>query len=608
MEKAGSFIEDPALESLSPSAVLAISQMPDFDQRVLEPGNSLGPYTILEFVGAGGMGEVYRARDAKLNRDVALKVRRAAFTLDSDRLARFKREAQMLAALNHPNVAAIYGLEDSDAGQALVLELVEGATLAGRIAKGRIPINEALSIGKQIAQGLEAAHERGIIHSDLKPANIKLRPDGTVKILDFGLAKALGSVEAASLAPDADIPTSSQISRDGMIFGTAAYMSPEQARGEALNKRIDIWAFGCVLYEALTGRRAFRGDAADEARTAVLNQDPDWNALPVETPASVVRLLHKCLEKDPGRRLHDIADARIEIEDASVPAPVAVHKRHRPALWALAGIAAIAFSIAVWSWRPVARPTEAAPSVKRLQVRLPEAEPLARAWSMPLGLGQPSIAVSPDGARLAYVLERQGVTQLYLRPLDDLEATPIVRTEGAFGPFFSPDGRWIGFFAEHKLKKVAVSGGEPIQLCNAPNAYGGSWATDGTILFATDEGRRLMRVRESGGACQPVQVRDDRGSWRLPDILPGGKEAIVTNALLGIGVLSLETGEFRVLDGKWLRRPVCAEWASGFCAAGKVAGGAVRSNAVSDCRTGSRDSRGRADGRRRRGAAGSVFA
>ena len=231
MEKAGSFIEDPALESLSPSAVLAISQMPDFDQRVLEPGNSLGPYTILEFVGAGGMGEVYRARDAKLNRDVALKVRRAAFTLNSDRLARFKREAQMLAALNHPNVAAIYGLEDSDAGQALVLELVEGATLAGRIAKGRIPINEALSIGKQIAQGLEAAHERGIIHSDLKPANIKLRPDGTVKILDFGLAKALGSVEAASLAPDADIPTSSQISRDGMIFGTAAYMSPEQARG-----------------------------------------------------------------------------------------------------------------------------------------------------------------------------------------------------------------------------------------------------------------------------------------------------------------------------------------------------------------------------------------
>jgi hypothetical protein len=548
IEQAGSFIERPALQSLSPSAALAISQMRGIQRRALEPGNSLGPYTILEFVGTGGMGEVYRARDTKLNRDVALKTGPSAFAPDSDGLARFKREAQMLAALNHPNIAAIYGLEDSDGVQALVLEFVEGPTLASRIAKGRLPINEALSIGKQIAEGLEAAHKRGIIHRDLKPANIKLHPDGTVKILDFGLAKALDPPDTSSIASDAAEVTSSAMSRAGVVFGTAAYMSPEQARGRGLDKRTDIWAFGCVFYETLTGRRVFRGESAQDTLAAVLVHEPDWSSLAAETPAGVVRLLRKCLEKDSDRRLHDIADARIEIEDADLAKPTAaLATRGRPVFRALAAVAVVAVAAAVWSWLRPASPLPGADrTVRRLQIRLPEAGPLADARLMPLGLGQPSIAVSPDGERLAYVLERKGVTQLYLRALVELDAAPIPGTEGAFGPFFSTDGRWVAFFANNKLKKVPISGGNPVDLCAAPNPYGGSWGTDGNILFAADEGRRPMRISDNGGVPQPVPVKDDRGSWRWPNLLPGGKAAIVTH-VFGVGVLSLETGEYRVL-------------------------------------------------------------
>jgi len=495
------------------------------------------------------MGEVYRAHDSNLNRDVALKVRPAAFALDADRFARFRREAQMLAALNHPNIGTIYGLENSDGVQALVLELVEGPTLADRIARGRVPVSEALSIAKQIAQGLEAAHKRGIIHSDLKPANIKLRPDGTVKILDFGLAKALDAVDASSAPSDTAALPSSSISQSGLIFGTAAYMSPEQARGEAVDKRTDIWAFGCVLFEILAGRPAFRGDAVEDILAAVLHQEPDWSLLPPETPAEVVRLLHKCLVKNADRRLHDIAAARIEIESAIAPPPITIPGKSGRRFLVLAGVAAIAITVAVWSsLRPATPVSQVSPIVKRLEIRLPERGPLARAWSMPLGEGQPSIAITPDGTRLVYVLERQGVTQLYLRGIDQLQATPVPQTEGAFGPFFSPDGKWIGFFAGNKLRKVAVSGGDPIDLCDAPNPYGGSWSTDGTILFAPDEGRRPALIRETGGIPQPILVKNSGGSFRQPDILPGRKAAIVSNPLRGgVGVLLFETGEFRLL-------------------------------------------------------------
>jgi serine/threonine-protein kinase len=533
IDGAGSFIERPALAT-SLSASFPGGWIPDLGTRALEPGRAVGPYTIVEFLGAGGMGEVYRARDASLKRDVALKVRPAAFALDADRFERFSREAQILAALNHPNIAAIYSLEDPGGVQALVLELVDGITLADRIRKGGLAIEDTLSIVKQIADGLEAAHARGIIHSDLKPANVKLRTDGTVKILDFGLAKAL---DAADPTPQA-----------GLIFGTAAYMSPEQARGEAVDKRADIWAFGCVLFEMLTGRSAFQGESTDDILTAVLNEEPDWSLLPAKTPDGIVRLLRRCLEKKLDRRLRDIGDARIEIEEVAGSTPMIVRTRRRPLwAWITAGTVAIGIVAAGWEWLPGKPAPASAPIPKRLQIPLPAAGSLALAPSMPLGLAQLSLAVSPDGTRVVYVLERQGVTQLYVHALDRLEPAPIAGTEGGFGPFFSPDGQWIGFFAENKLKKVAVSGGETIELCAAPNPYGGSWGSDGMILFTPDEGRRPMRIPENGGTPQRVVVTPDVGSWRRPEILPGGKAAIVSNPLMGVGVLSLQSGAFHVL-------------------------------------------------------------
>ncbi len=359
IEQSGTFIERPALQSLATSSGPAASGTSGLVGRVLNPGDSLGPYEVLEFLGAGGMGEVYRARDAKLNRDVALKVRSETFAPDSDRLARFKREAHVLASLNHANIAAIYGFEEAGGVQALVLELVEGPTLATRIAQGPLPLEEALAIATQIAEGLKAAHERGIIHRDLKPSNIKVRTDGTVKVLDFGLAKleapAVAGAFAAGQYNDSGGPgfsraiTSPATTRQG-ILGTAAYMSPEHARGKPLDRRADIWSFGCVLYETLTGRPAFRGETIQDTLAAVLDNAPDWSLLPAATPASVVRLLRRCLEKDPDRRLHDIADARIEIEEADLATPIAVLvRRARVAFWPLAAAAALVIVVAVWS-------------------------------------------------------------------------------------------------------------------------------------------------------------------------------------------------------------------------------------------------------------------
>jgi serine/threonine-protein kinase len=540
INESDNFIQ-PASQSLSLSAAFPAGWIPDLGHRALQPGNCLGPYTILEFVAAGGMGEVYRAHDSNLNRDVALKVRPPAFALDDDRFVRFRREAQIVAALNHPNIAAIHGFENSGGVQALVLELVEGPTLASRIVKGRIRIGEALSIAQQIAEGVGAAHKRGIVHSDLKPANIKLRPDGTVKILDFGLARALDASH-----------TNAAMSGATAVFGTAAYMSPEQARGDAIDKRSDVWAFGCVLYEMLSGRPAFRGDDVEEILAAVQNREPDWDLLPTEIPSAVSRLLRRCLEKTADRRLHDIADARIEIEDeieavASSRASTAVARAGRRSSWlTTVGVAAVVIGGGAWGWvRLVKPPPQATSRAKRFQISLPDE---GRTASLPFGIGQLSIAVAPDGAHLAYVLTREGVTQLYVRGIDEWNARPIPQTDGAFAPFFSPDGRWLGFFVGKTLKKVAVSGGEPIALCEAPNAYGGSWGTDGTILFAPDEGRHPARVPETGGIPQPIRVTNSGGSFRQPDILPGGKAAIVSNPLLGqVGVLSFDSGEFRAL-------------------------------------------------------------
>jgi len=496
-------------------------------------GQTLGHYRIEEKLGAGGMGEVFRATDTKLNRVVAIKVLPAAFARDPERLARFEREAQVLASLNHPNIAAIYGFENVDGVPFLVLEYVPGRNLAGPL-----PVEEALSACRQIAEALEAAHAKGVMHRDLKPANVKVTPEGKVKVLDFGLAKAF-----APEAPPSEVDNLPTISagptRAGMILGTPAYMSPEQARGRPLDRRTDIWSFGCVLYEALAGRLAFGGDGSS-----------DWKALPAETPTNIRRLLRRCLEKDPERRLHDIADARIEIDDAESPAPAAQPARRAPWL-ALAGglVGAAGIGVGLWSWTRSAAPPQ---SVKRLVINLPESEPLALGRFAPLSIGRTSIALSPDGARLVYVANRRGVPQLYLRQLDQVQAKALPGTEGAYAPFFSPDGRSVGFFAQDKLKKVSLEAGEPVILCEARNGISGAWAADDTILFVDREGNALNRLPPGGGAPKTLRSPGTVGSL---DLLPGGR-AVLTSFRgasfnpdsHNLAVVSVESGEANVVQ------------------------------------------------------------
>jgi serine/threonine-protein kinase len=462
-------------------------------------GQTFCHYRIVERIGAGGMGEVYRARDTKLNRDVALKVLPEVFARDTERMARFRREAQVLASLNHPNIATIYGLEESNGNCALVMELVEGPTLAERIAVtppsrrltevGRMPalqMDEPLNIAKQIAEGLEYAHERGIIHRDLKPANVKVRPDGTVKILDFGLAKALEETPAAGSLSDS--PTiSAAATRKGMILGTAAYMSPEQARGKTVDRRCDTWSFGALLFEMLSGKQAFAGEDVSQTLAAVIMKEPDWT-LPATTPASIQGVVRRCLNKDPRRRLRDIGEARIVIEDTLSGSPDvgAVREPPREPMWSRVlpwGIAvALALALVgtlVWvALRPAPRPPT---RPIRLVVTLSPGDRLA-----PGLLGQ--IALAPDASRLVYAANHSGSTRLYVRAVDRFEATPIPDTEGAESPFFSPDGQWVGFFAQGKLKKVSLSGGAPLTLCSAPFSRGASWGPQDTIIFTPTSG------------------------------------------------------------------------------------------------------------------------
>jgi len=434
----------------------------------LSPGTRLGPYEIASPLGAGGMGEVFRARDTKLNRDVAIKVLSAAFAQDSERVARFRREAQVLASLNHPNVAAIYGLEESNGVVALALELVEGEDLAERLKRGAIPVDEAVAIAKQIAEGLEAAHEKGIVHRDLKPANLKLTRDGTVKILDFGLAKAYGGeAEATVSGGRSQSPTMSrQMTEAGVVFGTAAYMSPEQARGATVDKRADIWAFGVVLFEMLTGKRLFTGGTVSDTLAAVLRQEIDWR-LPAATPPVVRELLERCIERDPKERLRDIGEARIALERRlGTPDAARVSSGVRALPWVIALSATIA-ALALWApWRPA--PTPAPPL--RLSAELGVDASLSTDWG-------PAAILSPDGRLLAFVASQgaEGRRLLHFRRLEQLDAAPLAGTESALDPFFSPDGEWIAFFADGKLKKVSVSGGAAITLCDAANDRGGTW-------------------------------------------------------------------------------------------------------------------------------------
>jgi serine/threonine-protein kinase len=486
----------------------------------LTAGTRLGSYEILGALGAGGMGEVYRATDTKLKREVAIKVLPEAFARDEERMKRFEREAQVLASLNHPNVASIYGVEEANGMRALVLELVEGPTLAERIASGRIPLDEALRIASQIVHGLEAAHERAVIHRDLKPANVKLTKDGDVKILDFGLAKAL-EVDPLPVE-ESNSPTLTRATQVGVLLGTAAYMSPEQAKGKPADRRADMWSFGVVLYEMLTGRRAFDGDDVSETLAQVLMKEPDWTALPPGLPSRVRELLARCLTKDPKQRLQAIGEARIALQARNEKEP-----KHGISVWpaVTAAAAALALGVALGAFWP--RP----PPAPVLPLRL--SGELGVDVTLSPDMESRTVDLSPDGTLLAFVAWKSmnAPTQLYVRHLEELRATPLAGTEGARNPFFSPDGQWIGFFAEGKLKKVAVSGGAAVTLGDAPNDRGGSWAEDGTIVFLPSNaaGTGLSRIASAGGTLEVLTKPDGDGTHRWPQALPGGKGILHTS-------------------------------------------------------------------------------
>jgi eukaryotic-like serine/threonine-protein kinase len=489
----------------------------------LASGTRLGPYEIVSAIGAGGMGEVYKTRDMRLKREVALKILPESFASDPDRLARFQREAEVLASLNHPNIAAIYGLEKSDGTTALVMELVEGEDLSQRIAGGPIPIDEALPIAKQIAEALEAAHKQGIIHRDLKPANIKVRADGTVKVLDFGLAKlaeprAAGGTTAAALSMSPTI-TSPVMTGVGVLLGTAAYMSPEQARGKAVDKRADIWAFGCVLYEMLAGSRAFAGSDTTETIAAIIRSEPEWSRLPAGTPHDIRRALRRCLNKDPTRRLADIRDVRLDIEEARGTAPEATnprgHGRER-----LAWLAACLFTaVAVWAgttWR-ASQPSAAPSPQMRVEITTPPTNDLV------------SMALSPDGEKLAFVASSDHRPKLWLRSLTTGSAEPLPGTDGAIFPFWSPDSHSIGFFANGTLYRIDVDGGSLRALASAPVGVGGAWNRDGDILFTMVPDAPLSRVPAVGGKSDflsqsPVdRTQRPQPGQRFPQFLPDGR-------------------------------------------------------------------------------------
>jgi Tol biopolymer transport system component len=505
----------------------------------LSAGSRLGSYEILALIGAGGMGEVYRARDSKLNREVAIKVLPEAFANDSDRMARFEREAQVLASLNHPHIAAIYGLEESDGMRALVMELVEGPTLGERIGGRATALGETLPIAKQIAEALEYAHEKGIIHRDLKPANVKLTADGNVKVLDFGLAKALEAPASAVGNPSISPTLTIEGTRAGVILGTAAYMSPEQARGKAVDKRADIWSFGVVLYEMLTGKQAFTGETITDVLAAVVKSEPDWE----EVPLKVRRLLESCLQKDPKRRLRDIGDAWPLMEEAP---QVIVRSRSRLG-WVAAVLAMISIGLGALLWRatrPVDRPLQ---PLMRLSVDLgPDA--LAGSFT--------TAAISPDGTRLVFPTRgSEGKELLATRVLDQTNSTVLSGTENGSDAFFSPDGESIGFFAASKLKKVAIQGGAAITLCEARSIYGASWGEDGTIVLGSYSAG-LSRIPSVGGKPQPLTKLGSNGeiTHRWPQILPSGQAVLYTASTsvldfddASVAALSLVTGQTKTL-------------------------------------------------------------
>jgi serine/threonine-protein kinase len=545
------------------------------DNPAVQPGARIGPYEVGPLIGEGGMGQVYRAHDTTLGRDVALKVLPAAFTNDADRLTRLRREAQVLASLNHPHIAAIYGFEAGPAEaagavHALVLELVEGPTLADRLAQGAVPLDEALPIARQIADALETAHARGIVHRDLKPANVKVRADGTVKVLDFGLAKALEAetpspADASRAAGTAAPPVvSPAITAMGVILGTAAYMAPEQARGKPADQRSDIWAFGCVLYEMLAGQRAFDGDDVADTLAAVLRQDVDWTRLPASTPAPVRRLIARCLDRDVRRRLRDIGEARIVLEDptaqatenttgvAAVVPPMPRWRRAIPVVFSAIVASGLASAAALHL-----RPSPAPPLVTRFPLSVLDGQTIAPRTS------NQAVAFSPDGSLIAFTT----IEQLYLRRLSELEARPIasaVPNRAVISPAFSPDSRSLVFWSDRALRRVPITGGTPIMICPADQPFGVSWGPAG-ILFG-QAGKGVMRVSEDGGTPEVLVSVHEGEQVYGPQILPDG-ETVLFSVASGataerwdkarIVTQSLRSGERKTLveggsDGRYL--------------------------------------------------------
>jgi len=506
-------------------------------------GRTLGHYRITAKLGEGGMGEVYRAHDERLGREVAIKVLLERVAQDTERLARFKREAKLLAQLNHSNIATLYGLEAEGNRSYLVMELVEGETLASRLSRGPLPMDDALTVAQQLAEALEAAHEQGIVHRDLKPSNIALTEDLDLKVLDFGLATALAPQSMES--DPSESPTLSLATAVGTILGTAAYMSPEQARGKRVDKRTDIWAFGCCVYEALTGKRPFPGETVSDTLVELLEREPDWDALPEDTPAGIRRLLHRCLEKDQRQRLRDIGEARVAIDHRQMVDDDVDGELFRQVGWgravttslAAAALTAIAVASTVWlATRPPA------PRVSRLSI-VPS-------------IGAPfrgtALAISPDGTRVVFA---SGSHQLSVRAIDEIEPSSLANLGSPARPFISPDGQWIGYFdGLNALKKVAMNGGPGVSICSlggtAPR--GGSWSPDGTIIYATDDpATGLWRVPDTGGEPELLTTPSQGNKNHLwPTVLPGGRAVLYTIRTLAdpqLAVLDLESGETRTL-------------------------------------------------------------
>jgi serine/threonine-protein kinase len=519
-------------------------------------GQEIGSFKIEKVIGRGGMGVVYLAHDTKLDRSVAIKSMPAELVDNINARTRFQREAKALASLNHPNIAVIHDMiEQPEDSGLLVMEYVPGQTLAEHIMHKPLKLDDALSIGRQVAEALSAAYEQGIIHRDIKPGNIKITPEGRVKILDFGLAKA-------SITKDEK--ADSIITQPGRIVGTPAYMSPEQARGTPTDHRTDIWSFGCIMYEMLTGHLPFECETATDTVARVLEREPDWQVLPQKTPANIRVLLRRCLEKNPRQRLQHIGDAVIEINEtlnllANAPplggAPAGYSRselRRLGVACALAGliVGAIAVGIALKSFITLSPSGRGSESPQRMLIRLPENQTLALSRSTPIGRPQPAIALSPDGSHLVYVADVGGTTMLFLRLMSEFETKPIPGTEGAFHPFFSPDGRWVGFFTRDKLKKVSILGGEPEILCDARSPRGASWGDDDTICFTESQGEILTQVSAAGRAAVRLvdRAEPDEGSWYHElEFLPGGEWMLFSSRDGDVAVVSLKTKERKIL-------------------------------------------------------------